>query len=170
MKKLLLILITIVGVQCTSPTSYVQEDNYTLTIDGRLDTTNQGLYKLTLNPSTNSIQTIHRLSGELLNNGTEPERPQLVSWESSHEWVLTDTAYSVVRRTINVLGEWVVVDTIDVVGFEGQTVPTINKSSYSGTDGEINTVIAPVTPMRGDTMIVRATFKDLKETVTIILN
>lgn len=169
MKKLLLILLVFVGVQCTSPTSHVDEDNYTLSIDGRLDTTSQGLYKLTLNPTQNSIQTIHRISGELLNNNVEPERPQLVSWESSHEWILTDTAYSVIRRTINVNGVWVVVDTIDVVGFDGETVPTINTTSYSGTDGEINTVIAPVTSMRDDTMIVRAIFKDLTETIKIIL-
>jgi len=166
--KRLLVLLTLVGVACSTPVSY-EGYNYTLSIDGRLDTTSDGLYELTLNPSDNSIQTIHRVTGQLLNNGEEPYPPQPVSWESSHEWILSDTAYSVVRRTINVLGEWVVVDTINVAGFSGETVPTINGYSISGTGGEINTVIAPITEMRGDTMTVRASYKELTEYIEIIL-
>ena len=38
-------------------------DNYTLELDSRLDTTDDGLYKLELNSTQNSIQTIHRISG-----------------------------------------------------------------------------------------------------------
>ena len=44
-------------------------DNYTMELDGRLDTTNEGYYKLDLNSTQNSIQTIHRITGQLLNNG-----------------------------------------------------------------------------------------------------
>jgi len=144
-------------------------DNYTMELDGRLDTTLEGFYKLKLNSTTNSIQTIHRITGQLLNNGEEPNPPQLVEWESSHSWTVNDTAYVFIRRTINYLGNWVNVDTIYVTGFGGSVVPTINEFSYSGTDGEINTVIAPIDEMVGDTMIVKAKFKDLEETIRIIL-
>ena len=144
-------------------------DNYTMVLDGRLDTTNQGLYKLKLNSTQNSIQTIHRITGKLLNHGHEPLHPQLVEWESSHQWTLNDTAYVFIRRTINVLGDWVDVDTTYVTGFAGTIIPTINEFSYSGTGGEINTVIAPIDEMVGDTLIVKATFKDLEETIRIVL-
>ena len=144
-------------------------DNYTMELDGRLDTTLEGFYKLKLNSSNNSIQTIHRITGQLLNNGEEPLHPQLVEWESSHQWTLNDTAYVFIRRTINVLGDWVDVDTTYVTGFAGSIVPTINEFSYSGTGGEINTVIAPIDEMVGDTLIVKATFQDLEETIRIVL-
>ena len=144
-------------------------DNYTMELDGRLDTTNEGYYKLDLNSTQNSIQTIHRITGQLLNNGEEPNPPQLVEWESSHYWILNDTAYSYIRRIVNYNGQWVNVDTIYVTGFGGSIVPTINEFSYSGTDGEINTVIAPIDEMIGDTMIVKAKFRDLEKTIKIIL-
>ena len=144
-------------------------DNYTMELDGRLDTTNQGLYKLKLNSTPNSIQTIHRITGKLLNYGYEPLYPQLVEWESSHQWTLNDTAYVFIRRTINVLGDWVDVDTTYVTGFAGTFVPTINEFSYSGSGGEINTVIAPIDEMVGDTLIVKARFEDLDETIKIVL-
>ena len=143
-------------------------DNYTLELDSRLDTTDDGLYKLELNSTQNSIQTIHRISGKLLNNGEEPY-PQLVEWESSHQWTLNDTAYVFIRRTINVLGDWVNVDTTYVTGFAGTIIPTINQFSYSGDGGEINTVIAPIDKMIGDTLIVKARFEDLQKTIRIIL-
>ena len=143
-------------------------DNYTLELDSRLDTTDDGLYKLELNSTQNSIQTIHRISGTLLNNGEEPY-PQLVEWESSHQWTLNDTAYVFIRRTINVLGDWVDVDTTYVTGFAGSIVPTINEFSYSSDGGEINTVIAPIDEMVGDTLIVKARFEDIQETIRIVL-
>ena len=143
-------------------------DNYTLELDSRLDTTDDGLYKLELNSTQNSIQTIHRISGKLLNNGEEPY-PQLVEWESSHQWTLNDTAYVFIRRTINVLGDWVDVDTTYVTGFAGTIIPTINEFSYSSDGGEINTVIAPIDEMVGDTLIVKARFEDIQETIRIVL-
>lgn len=145
-------------------------DNYTMELDGRLDTTIEGLYKLKLNSTQNSIQTIHRITGKLLNHNEEPLYPQLVEWESSHKWYIErDTAYSYIRRVINFSGQWVNVDTIYVTGFVGTVVPTINEFSYSGTGGEINTVIAPIDEMVGDTLIVKAKFEDLEETIRIVL-
>ena len=153
---------------CTKEDDITISDNYTLELDGRLDTTVDGLYKLELNSTQNSIQTIHRITGKLLNNGEEPY-PQLVEWESSHQWTLNDTAYVFIRRTINVLGDWVNVDTTYVTGFAGSIVPTINEFSYSSDGGEINTVIAPIDEMVGDTLIVKARFEDIQETIRIVL-
>jgi hypothetical protein len=153
---------------CTKEDDITIPDFYTMELDGRLDTTDDGLYKLELNSSDNSIQTIHTIGGTLLNNGEEPY-PQLVEWESSHNWTLNDTAYVIVRRTINVLGDWVVIDTSYVTGFNGSSVPTINEFSYSGDNGEINTVIAPIDEMVGDTLIVKARFEDIEETIRIVL-
>lgn len=170
MKKTLLILISSFGIMsCEKEQLPISVDNYTLSVDGRLTTTPQGLYKLQLNPTSNSIQTIHRLTGKLLNNGKEPYPPELVNWESSHSWALNDTAYVMIRRIINTNGQWVNVDTTYVRGFGGAIVPTINSSSYSGTAGEINTVIAPIDKMIGDTMIVKCKFKNLEKTIRIIL-
>jgi len=154
---------------CTTEDDITIPDNYTMELDGRLDTTNEGLYKLELNSTDNSIQTIHRITGKILNHGEEPLYPQLVNWESSHQWTLNDTAYVFIRRTINVLGDWVDVDTTYVTGFAGTIVPTINEFSYSGTVGEINTVIAPIDEMVGDTLIVKARFEDIEETIRIVL-
>ena len=153
---------------CTKEDDITIPDFYTMELDGRLDTTDDGLYKLELNSSDNSIQTIHTIGGTLLNNGEEPY-PQLVEWESSHNWTLNDTAYVIVRRTINVLGDWVVIDTSYVTGFNGSSVPTINEFSYSGDGGEINTVIAPIDEMVGDTLIVKARFEDIEKTIRIVL-
>jgi hypothetical protein len=169
MKKTLLILISVIGLISCEKEEIQVPHNYTLSVDGRLDTTNEGLYKLQLNSTANSIQTIHRLTGKLLNNGVEPYPPQLVNWESSHSWTLNDTAYVMIRRVINTNGQWVNVDTTYVTGFAGAIVPTINPSSYSGTGGEINTMIAPIDEMIGDTMVVKCKFKNLEKTIRIIL-
>jgi hypothetical protein len=169
MKKTLLILISVIGLISCEKEEIQVPHNYTLSVDGRLDTTNEGLYKLQLNSTANSIQTIHRLTGKLLNNGVEPYPPQLVNWESSHSWTLNDTAYVMIRRVINTNGQWVNVDTTYVTGFSGAIVPTINPSSYSGTNGEINTMIAPIDEMIGDTMVVKCKFKNLEKTIRIIL-
>jgi len=162
-------ILSIMLVSCEKSDVYDLPDNYTLQINPRLDTTPNGLFKLKLNSTSNSEQTIHRISGSLLNNGIEPYPPQKVNWESSHNWVLQDTTYVVVRRTINALGQWVVVDTMYVTQFRGYNVPTINSASYSGTNGEINTVIAPINKMAGDTMIVKCTFQNIQKTIKIVL-
>lgn len=144
-------------------------DNYTLELNPRLDTTNEGYYRLELTNSNISDQTIHRISGFLKNNGVEPDIPQKVKWESSHTWTLQDTTHVIVRRTINALGQWTTIDTISVTQFSGFIVPTINSTSYSGTNGEINTVIAPINNMQGDTMIVKCNFKYTSEVIKIVL-
>lgn len=167
-KGILLIgLFTLIG--CEDDIIEPIPDNFTLEIDGRLDTTNEGYYLLELSNLSGQTQTIHRVTGTLLNHGLEPFPAEKVSWESSHEWYMTDTTGFIVRRIINSFGQWTIVDTSYITGFGGTPIPTINPSSYSGTDGEINTVIAPIYDMKGDTMAVKCIFRDLEETIYIIL-
>ena len=44
--------------------------------------------------------------------------------------------------------------------FEGFEVPIINGASYSREDGEVNTMIAPVRSMRGDTATIYYEYYD----------
>ena len=52
-----------------------------------------------------------------------------------------------------------------MIASKDELVPTINKTSYSGTNGEINTVIAPISEMKGDTMVVKAFNYNAKKTI-----
>ena len=88
----------------------------------------------------------------------EPLEVLKVHWESSHYWMLGDTLGYIVNRYLTDDGIYVSVDTSYVVGFDGMEVPTINFSSYSNSDGEVNTMIAPVRSMVGDTMTIRMYF------------
>ena len=51
-------------------------------------------------------------------------------------------------------------DTTSLDWFKGNTVPIVNGSSYSRVDGEVNTVIAPVRTMRGDTATIFYSYLD----------
>jgi hypothetical protein len=42
-----------------------------------------------------------------------------------------------------------------MVARKDELVPTTNSSTYSGKGGEINTVIAPIREMVGDTMVLK---------------
>lgn len=140
---------------------------YVLKLNPRLESNSEGFYQLKLDSSR--TQTIHRISGQLLKNGEEPNPPEKVEWDSNLIWALNDTSYIIYSRVINSLGQWVIVDTSYVTNFEGDIVPTTNGSSYSGTNGEINTIIAPIYNMKGDTMILRSRFKELEKRIDIIL-
>ncbi len=83
------------------------------------------------------------------------------------QWYETDNTTSVSAQ--NTDPTTLDVDTTYVTGFAGTIVPTINEFSYSGDGGEINTVIAPIDEMVGDTLIVKAKFEDLEETIRIVL-
>lgn len=158
-----------VFISCTSPNSVDFEENYTIEINTRLEKDENNFYFINLKRSPSSIQTIHRISGTILLNGEEPIIPQKVEWSSSHNWSLTDTAYVIIEKQLNSLGEWVITDSSFVRGFSGYTVPVVNKTSYSGTNGEINTVFAPIIDMIGDTVTVVLSFQNLEKSVDIIL-
>ena len=85
---------------------------------------------------------------------TNPVVNSRVEWESSHYWTLGDTLGYFIRRGLTDDLVYVNVDTSYVIGFSGMEVPTINPASYSNADGEVNTMIAPVQTMVGDTMTI----------------
>ena len=121
--------------------------------DGRLEMDSNGFYHLTID--TTNWQTLHRISGFITDSATtNPVVNCRVEWSSSHYWTLGDTLGYWIRQGLTDDLEWVRYDTSYVTGFDGQEVPTINPASYSNADGEVNTMIAPVQSMIGDTMTI----------------
>ena len=114
-------------------------------------------YHLTLKKDENSWQTTHRVDG-VVTDEFGPSFYQRVTWESNLYWYLGDTLGYIVNRNFDDNGMYVSVDTSYITGFNGMEVPTINCCSYSNSDGEVNTMIAPVQTMVGDTMTIRMYF------------
>ena len=107
-----------------------------------------GFYHLAID--TNSWQTLHRLSGYLYRNG-EGMNVTKMGWGSSHYWIIGDTLGYVVSYGLTDDLVYVGYDTTYITWFNGYEVPIVNGSSYSREDGEVNTMIAPIRTMRGDT-------------------
>ncbi len=126
-------------------------------LDPRLDVDQNGYFHLEL--LRNTWQTTHRISGFVTFDG-EPAENVRIEWTSSHFWHLNDTLGYYIDYGYTDQLQYVALDTTYVIGFDGFTVPTINCCSYSNADGEINTMIAPVRSMIGDTMIVGLQYSD----------
>lgn len=140
------------------PPTYQLTIDSLLTEDGKqsVERDSNGYYFLDLEPTSDFKQTVRRITGRVLKDSSEPTPSEVIDWESSHTWVTgTDNGYYV-RRVINALGQWVIVDTNYINIPSGLIVPTVNPTSISGDGGEINTMIAPIYSMKGDTMIVTA--------------
>jgi hypothetical protein len=109
-------------------------------------------------------QSIHRISGKVLIDGLPPSpEPVIVNWESSHFWMLKagSTVFKVYKNYLNQFnGQWTNAQLPDLTANADYIITTINKSCYSNREtGEINTNIAPVSEMRGDTMTITARVK-----------
>lgn len=144
-----------VGCRGTEP--WVEPDNYVLTLDGRLQQDADGYYHLPL--LRDRYQTVHRITGSLLDtNGNPPYQEQKIWWESSHQWVFApgDTVITIYRRNVDAFGRWVVIDTAVFIAPAEMVVPTVNPATYTTSTGELNTMIGPVLDMLGDTMTVTA--------------
>jgi hypothetical protein len=116
-----------------------------LTLDGN------GYYHLNIN--TGSWQTLHRLSGTVYKD-SEPLDVLKVYWEASHYWYMGDTlGFSYTKGLTHDLN-YVTLDTTYITGFNGLEVPVVNSTCYSNSDGEVNTMFAPVRSMVGDTVVV----------------
>ena len=140
-----------------------------LSIDARLPKDNNGYSVFTL--YSTQTQNIHTISGSIKVNGQIPNEPrEKVEWESSHYWTLKigDTIGTIYRRTWRGLG-WQIVDSIKVVNLKTAQVPTINPVCINSADGSINTVIAPMWNMKGDTMTIVARINDVVKVEKIIL-
>ncbi len=141
-----------------------------LNIDTKLPKDSNGYSYFTLYSQT--TQNIHTISGSITMGGMIPDNPrQKVEWESSHYWVLKkgESIGTIYRRTWRGLG-WKIVDSIKVTNLKDSGVPTINPVCYNSIDGTINTVIAPIWEMKGDTMVIVARCGKIVNISKIILN
>jgi hypothetical protein len=160
-------------VSCTPEDDIILLEEPTLELDVRLPIDENGYYHLELVPSrlSNSNQTIHRITGKVLNT-TEPTK---VSWDSNLYWWLLkgETVANITKTYINYFtGELTYVNLPPLTNWEDALVPTINSSSYVGDGGEINTVIAPIFSMRTDTLEVKSTINEwnISQTIKIVLD
>jgi len=167
MKWLLISMLLLCG--CTKDGFLQPKQNIEMSIDARLPKDSNG-YSV-FNLYSTQTQNIHTISGSIRLNGEIPDAPrQKVEWESSHYWTIKygDTIGTIYRRTWRGLG-WQIVDSIKVVNLKTSQVPTINKVCYNSIDGSINTVIAPIWNMKGDTMTIVARCGDVVKVEKIIL-
>jgi hypothetical protein len=131
----------------------VRIDVYYFDEQPNLNLDDNGYYHLDIDMT--NWQTLHRLTGFISDSATTSTVVNCrVEWESSHYWTLGDTLGYFIRRGLTDDLVYVNVDTSYVIGFSGMEVPTINPASYSNSDGEVNTMIAPVQTMVGDTMTI----------------
>lgn len=144
------------------------EVQYVLELDGRLPKDSNGYYHLKLNPSSN--QTIHRVSGKVKGN----VQPLKIEWNSNlYWWLLQGQVVANITKTYfnPFTGELIYVNLPPLINWRNVLVPTINSASYSGIDGEINTMIAPIYRMKNDTLVVRARIieRDVTQSIKIVL-
>lgn len=163
--RLIFISLSVLLIGCSKDDIVLPKQEYTMTIDSILTQSGMsslpldgnGYYHLKLDNTKN--QTIHRITGRILLNGNQPNPSEKIEWESNLYWVLqrNDTIATITKSYINYFtGQYTIVKLPPMISSKDELVPTINASSYSGTKGEFNTMIAPIYRMKGDTMIVKA--------------
>lgn len=116
-----------------------------------------GYYHLQLNKK--SHQTIRKVKGVLSINGHSPTHSEKIEWDTNlFWWVLRgDTLVQVTKLYINKLtGELQYINYPPIISQIDVMVPTVNCCSYTSPNGEISTIIAPVSSMIGDTLILKA--------------
>ena len=166
---IVIILWMILVSSCTKDGFLQPKRNIEMTIDSKLPKDQNGYSVFQLYAT--ETQNIHTISGSIRVNGEIPNEPrEKVEWESSHYWTIKygDTIGTIYRRTWRGLG-WQIVDSIKVVNLKTSQVPTINSVCYNSADGSINTVIAPMYNMKGDTMTIVARIGNVIKTERIIL-
>lgn len=165
MKKLLTPIVCLLFVACSKTDIPEPVKEYTFTIDSVL--TRDGLRSLPkdangyyhLKITTIGTPQSHRITGRILVNGKQPNPPEKIDWENNMYWWLRrgDTLATVTKSYINYFtGQFTIVQLPPMISQKDELVRTINLASYSGTKGEINTIISPIREMIGDTMIVQA--------------
>lgn len=149
---------------CTKEDDYIPQKEYSLTIDSVLTQTGlrslpkdqNGLYHLKIT-SIGTPQS-HRVIGKILVNGKEPYPNENINFESNLYWWLRsgDTIVTITKTYINYFtGLFTIVNLPPLISNKNELVPTTNSSSYSGKGGEINTIIAPIREMIGDTLVLK---------------
>jgi len=98
-----------------------------------------------------------------------PKKYKQRQYVETQHFLKGDTIANVTKLYINPLdGSRNYVNLPPITTWKDELVPTINTSSYAGTNGEINTVIAPIYKMKGDTM--RVMCKVLEHNVSKQIN
>ena len=134
----------------------VPKPNVELSIDSRLskDVNGYSYFKL----YSIDKQNFHRISGNILIDGKTPKPSQGANWESNLYWWINknDTIVNVTKTYLNQFtGQLTIIQLPPLLSNMDAIVPTINSNSQSDVlTGEINTIIAPIWEMKGDTMIV----------------
>ena len=129
----------------------------------QLSKDSNGFYNLNLDRNTN--QTIQRITGRILRNGYplvdlgSGAQPKNINWESNLYWWLLegDTVANITYTYLNLFtGELVYVNLPPLINWKEVIVPIINENSYSNQEtGIVNTMIAPIQEMIGDTMKIK---------------
>jgi len=159
MKKLLyLAALGAMFTSCEKTEEFEIETNYKFDMTGRTSQDQNGYYHLKLkNPGqSENRQTLHRFGANITNfdaYGT----PSQVFWICDAFWYLQDTiGYTYIEIGQVPTGEspwsW---QNFAVTGFEGETVPIVNGTSYA--DPNVDSVycmMAPVWEMKGDTVTI----------------
>lgn len=132
----------------------------------QLNKNSDGYYEMILNRGTN--QTIQRITAKLTRDNkpvvdySTGAQPKKIEWESNLYWWLRqgDTVANITRTYINQLtGELVYTNLPPLLNWKDVLVPTINPSSYTEeSTGLVNTVIAPIGEMIGDTMKITVSY------------
>lgn len=165
MKKLLTPIVCLLFVACSKTDVPEPIKEYTFSIDSvltrdglrSLPKDSNGLYHLKI--TTVGTPQSHRITGRILVNGRQPNPSEKIDWENNMYWWLRrgDTLATVTKSYINYFtGQFTIVQLPPMISQKDELVRTINLASYSGTKGEINTIISPIREMIGDTMIVQA--------------
>jgi hypothetical protein len=172
MKRLIPLLILFSA--CTKEDEYIPQKEYTFTIDSvltqnglrSLPKDQNGLYHLKIT-SVGTPQS-HRVTGRVLVNGKEPFPPEKISFESNLFWWLRrgDVTATITQAYVNYFtGQFTIVNLPPLVANKDELVPTTNSASYSGTKGEVNTIIAPIREMIGDTLVLKASHSITKKII-----
>ncbi len=174
--KILLFFLLSLIISCSKDQKTLTDNGEGITIDFleglndnpsyQLSKDSNGFYILTLDRSKN--QTIQRITSKLLRNGKPIEdlwsgsQPKKVNWESNLYWWLLegDTVANITKTYLNLFtGELIYVNLPPLLNWREVIVPTINESSYSDDEtGIVNTVIAPIQEMVGDTMKIKMVY------------
>ena len=156
---------------CTKDDIFNPTENVEMSIDTRLPKDVNGYSYFVL--TSKETQNIHTISGSIRINGRIPDNPRVkVEWENNLYWNLKqgDTIATITKTYLNYYtGQFTVVKLPPLVSSISALVPTINKNCYNSADGSINTVIAPMWEMKGDTMTVVVRYNNIVKTEKIIL-
>jgi hypothetical protein len=169
---LLLLLCLTFFSSCSKEEIPLPPDVIEMNIDTRLPIDGNGYSHFKMYSQTS--QNIHRISGIIKVNGKIPTEPrEKIDWKSSHYWVIRegDTIATITKSYLNYYtGQWTVATLPPLVSSVNALVPTINPVCYNSEDGSINTIIAPLYNMKGDTLIVTAKLRNATKITKIVLD